>query len=76
MTDPSPAELAGTARRAIDSLAASGDPDAFRELLALSAHVGEALGIAARGLAAAGSWASVAGVAGTSRQAAWQRWSG
>lgn len=74
MPDPSPAELATMARAAIDELAASADPAAFRELLALSAHLGEALGTAARQLAGVQSWASVAGVAGTSRQAAWQRW--
>ena len=75
MTDRSTAEHAAQARRAIDELATSPDPAAFSELLALSAHVGQALGVSARHLAANGSWASVADLAGTSRQAAWQRWS-
>jgi hypothetical protein len=44
-------------------------------LLRLSALVGEGLGVSARTLAATGSWAKVAEVAGTSRQAAWSRWS-
>jgi hypothetical protein len=34
-----------------------------------------AIGAAARTLAGSGSWARVAGLAGTSRQADWQRWS-
>lgn len=85
MTDPSATTHAAQthaaqahadqAHRAIDALAGSTDPQAFQELLVLSAHLGQALGVAARNLATAGSWASVADLAGTSRQAAWQRWS-
>jgi len=43
-------------------------------LLRLSALVGESLGANARALATNGSWARVAEVAGTTRQAAWSRW--
>ena len=51
------------------------DQQAFQALLRLSALVGEDLGVSARTLAAGGSWARVAEVAGTTRQAAWSRWS-
>ena len=51
------------------------DQEAFEALLRLSALVGESLGVSARTLAAGGSWARVAEVAGTTRQAAWSRWS-
>jgi hypothetical protein len=43
-------------------------------LLGLSQYVGECLGISARTLAEAQSWSSVAGLAGTTKQAAWSRW--
>ena len=68
--------LEETARSAVLDLAESPDPEAFQALLRLSALVGESLGVSARTVAAAGSWAKVAEVAGTSRQAAWSRWSG
>ena len=68
--------LEETARDAVAALAESADPEAFQALLRLSALVGEGLGVSARTLAAAGSWAKVAEAAGTSRQAAWSRWSG
>ncbi len=67
-------EAGGRARAAIDELAASPDPAAFQELLALSGHLGTALGASARTLAEHGSWSQVAGYAGTSKQAAWARW--
>ena len=67
--------LEGTARDAVAQLAELTDPEAFQALLRLSAQVGEALGISARTLATTGSWATVAEAAGTSRQAAWSRWS-
>lgn len=69
------ADLADSVRAGIDELAGSADPDAFRALLDLSSHLGMAIGAAARTLAGSGSWARVAGLAGTTRQAAWQRWS-
>ena len=67
-------ELGGRARAALSALAGSTDLQAFRELLALSEFAGECLGESARTLAAHGSWSQVAGVAGTTRQAAWSRW--
>ena len=78
-TDTAPAAvLAGLeveARNAILQLAEQTDPEAFQALLRLSALVGESLGVNARALAGHGSWAKVAEVAGTTRQAAWARWS-
>ena len=71
----SPDELAARARAAVEELAASADPAAFAHLLELSRVLGESLGRSARNLAEAGSWAEVAGHAGTTRQAAWARWS-
>ena len=68
-------ELERAAGAAIRALAEEPDQEAFQALLRLSALVGEALGANARTLAANGSWATVAEVAGTSRQAAWARWS-
>ncbi|HJV15016.1 MAG TPA: hypothetical protein VJ625_14100 [Propionibacteriaceae bacterium] len=69
-----PAELAARAEQAVLALARSGDPEAFAHLLHLSRIVGESLGESARLLAANGSWSGVAGIAGTTRQAAWERW--
>lgn len=75
--DPrSVADLARELRAGIDALADESDPAAFTALLELSGLLGDAIGRSARTLAEQGSWASVAGLAGTSRQAAWQRWSG
>ena len=68
-------QLEQLASGAIDDLAQQTDPEAFQALLRLSAVVGEALGVSARTLATTGSWAKVAEAAGTSRQAAWSRWS-
>jgi len=70
-----PAELEQAATAAVRQLATRPDPEAFQALLRLSALVGESLGINARALADSGSWAKVAEVAGTTRQAAWSRWS-
>ena len=72
---PALADLEGAAREAVTQLADRADPEAFQALLRLSALVGESLGVNARALAMHGSWATVAEVAGTSRQAAWSRWS-
>ena len=69
------AELERAAAQAVTQLATHADPEAFQALLRLSALVGECLGSNARALATHGSWATVAEVAGTSRQAAWSRWS-
>jgi len=75
VTNESIAELERVAGDAVSRLAAQPDQEAFQALLRLSALVGESLGANARALATAGSWATVAEVAGTSRQAAWSRWS-
>lgn len=69
-----PDQLAQLAESAVLSLAQSGSAEAFALLLRLSQVVGESLGTAARLVAATGSWSGVAGIAGTSRQAAWERW--
>ena len=67
-------ELADLVRRVINELAHRPDHAVFAELLSLQETLGTALGDSARTLAATGSWAQVADMAGTSRQAAWQRW--
>jgi predicted choloylglycine hydrolase len=69
-----PAELAELAEAAVAALARSGDAEAFGHLLQLTRVAGESLGTAARTLADRSSWSGVADVAGTSRQAAWERW--
>ncbi|MGB5951451.1 MAG: hypothetical protein WBG57_02925 [Ornithinimicrobium sp.] len=72
---PSPEVLAARARRLIEELSHVQDPAAFTELLSLSETVGVALGQSARTVAQAQSWSQVASYAGTSKQAAWSRWS-
>lgn len=67
-------DIAHQIRTLIDALATSGDPAAFGHLLDLHQHLGVSLGTAARSLADASSWAGVADLAGTTRQAAWARW--
>lgn len=67
-------ELAELAEGAVTTLAASGDPAAFAHLLRLTQLAGESLGTAARALAGQTSWSGVADVAGTTKQAAWERW--
>ena len=66
--------VAAEARALLDELAVSTDPAAFETLLGLSHYVGLCLGASARTLADANSWSSVADLAGTTKQAAWQRW--
>jgi hypothetical protein len=75
LTGYSNEEFEELARNAVSCLAERPDPEAFAALLRLSALVGECLGISARGLAVSGSWAQVGEAAGTTRQAAWSRWS-
>jgi hypothetical protein len=75
LTTRSNSELEELARNAVSCLAERPDPEAFAALLRLSAVVGESLGISARALAVSGSWAQVGEAAGTTRQAAWSRWS-
>ena len=74
-TARSNSELEELARNAVGCLAERPDPEAFAALLRLSAVVGECLGISARAVAVSGSWAQVGEAAGTTRQAAWSRWS-
>ncbi len=75
LSDAGLGDLERTAASAIEAMAVRADPAAFQALLRLSALVGESLGVNARALAVSGSWSKVAEVAGTSRQAAWSRWS-
>jgi hypothetical protein len=69
-----PGEIAAEVRALLGALAGSTDPAAFQSLLDLSRFVGECLGTSARTLAEAQSWTEVAGLAGTTKQAAWSRW--
>jgi hypothetical protein len=69
-----PEDLAALAEATLRALAASTDPAAFRHLLRLTEVVGDCLAVAARTLADESSWSGVAGIAGTTRQAAWARW--
>ncbi len=71
-TDPS--NIEAEVRTLLGALAADSDPAAFQALLALSQYLGECLGQSARTLAESQSWGDVAGVAGTTKQAAWSRW--
>lgn len=68
-------EVAALARAALEALAQRDDPDAFAQLLELAQANGECLGVSARTLAEHGSWSAVAVTAGTTKQAAWSRWS-
>ncbi|MFI7603947.1 hypothetical protein ACIBTV_02340 [Micromonospora sp. NPDC049366] len=56
---------------------ATGDVEALRDLVALSANLDDAIGEAVIGLRAFGySWAEIGARLGISRQAAQQRWGG
>jgi hypothetical protein len=61
-------------RTLLDALTTDADPAAFHTLLRLSQYLGECVGRSARTLAQSQSWSDVAGVAGTTKQAAWSRW--
>jgi predicted choloylglycine hydrolase len=67
-------ELAELAEAAVEALAKRADPAAFEHLLRLVRITGECVGVAARTMAEQTSWAGVADIAGTTRQAAWERW--
>ncbi len=67
-------ELAEFVELAVRVMADRGEPAAFAHLLHLTGVVGECVGIAARSTAAHSSWAGVGELAGTTRQAAWERW--
>ncbi|WP_123023174.1 hypothetical protein [Mycolicibacterium stellerae] len=69
-----PRDIEADVRTLVDALTASSDPAAFQALLGLSQYLGECLGRSARTLAESRSWGDVAGVAGTTKQAAWSRW--
>ena len=69
-----PSEIEAEVRGLLSALAADSDPAAFQVLLGLSQYLGECLGVSARTLAESQSWRDVAGVAGTTKQAAWSRW--
>ena len=68
------AESDELAELALRILAERGEPAAFTHLLRMTAVAGECVGIAARSTAATSSWAGVGELAGTTRQAAWERW--
>lgn len=69
-----PSDIEAEVRTLLDALATDSDPAAFQALLGLSGYIGECLGRSARTLAESQSWGEVAGVAGTTKQAAWSRW--
>ncbi len=70
-----PSELADVAEASMRLLAQSDEPAAFAYLVELARLAGECLGVAARTLAHESSWSQVGNIAGTTRQAAWERWS-
>ena len=70
-----PSELADVAEASMRLLAQSDDPAAFGYLIEMTRLAGECLGMAARTLAHESSWSQVGNIAGTTRQAAWERWS-
>jgi hypothetical protein len=72
---PSLTELTEQARTAIQALANRPEVEAFHALLGISQLVGQSVGDSARLLAAHSSWSQVAEVSGTTKQAAWSRWS-
>lgn len=72
LTTPQVAELA---RRAMTELAGRGDHESFTQLLAMNGHAGVCVAESARSLAQAGSWSQVADLSGTTKQAAWSKWS-
>ena len=74
LDNATPAELAQLAEAAVVALARSGDAEAFGYLLQLTRLASESLGTAARSMADRSSWSEVGDIAGTSKQAAWERW--
>lgn len=68
--------LVDQAHDAIRALVVRPDVEAFNALLSISEYLGEALGESARLLAAHSSWSYVGEASGTTKQAAWSRWSG
>ena len=68
-------ELIVQAQDAIQALVGRPEIEAFNALLTLSEVLGEAIGESARLLAAHSSWSHVGEASGTTKQAAWSRWS-
>ena len=69
-----PSELAEVAEASMRLLAQSEEPAAFGYLIELTRLAGECVGVAARTVAHESSWSQVGNIAGTTRQAAWERW--
>lgn len=67
--------VADLARAAMTELAGRDDHESFSELLSMSGHAGGCVAQSARSLAEAGSWRQVADLSGTTKQAAWSKWS-
>jgi hypothetical protein len=74
LANATPSELTDLAETSMRLLAECDDPAAFGYPIELTRLGGECLGIAARTLAYGRSWSQVASIAGTTRQAAWERW--
>lgn len=68
-------QVADVARQAMSELAARGDHESFAALLSINGHAGVCVAQSARSLADAGSWSQVADLSGTTKQAAWSKWS-
>lgn len=68
-------QLAEIARQAMSELANRADHESFTALLSMGGHVGVCVAQSARSLADAGSWSQVADLSGTTKQAAWSKWS-
>jgi hypothetical protein len=75
LSELSEEELSTLLTATVSELARRGTPTSFRALIEASAHVGASLGESARQVAATTSWAQVGDLSGTTRQAAWSRWS-
>ncbi|XAS76646.1 hypothetical protein V3G39_01035 [Dermatophilaceae bacterium Sec6.4] len=69
------AQLAEVARHAMSELALRDSRESFTELLSMTGHAGTCVAQSARSLAVAGSWSQVADLSGTTKQAAWSKWS-
>jgi hypothetical protein len=68
-------ELEDLLQATLLELSTRAEPAAFEALLRASSSIGISLGESARLLAAGGSWSQVAQLSGTTKQAAWARWS-
>lgn len=68
-------QVADVARAAMTELAGRSDQESFTALLSMSGHAGVCIAQSARSLAETGSWRQVADLSGTTKQAAWSKWS-